>query len=118
MNEVDYDNKSQLERIQGGLVPGERLYAVYDMRGGQTGFVGLTDRRVILQDEGIIRKRKSIVSIPYSHIAMLASKDEGRAIRASSELTIVTSAGREFDLQFRSGDKAERAYSLIIEHLA
>lgn len=118
MGDVDYDSKSQLERIQTGVVSGETLFAVYDLKGGQTGFVGLTDRRVILQDEGIVRKRRSIVSIPYGQIAMLASKDEGRAIRSSSELTIVTTAGREFDLEFRSGDKAERAYAIIIRHLS
>lgn len=114
---VDFDNKSQLERIQTGLVPGESLYAVYDMRGGETGFVGITDKRLILQNEGYIRKRKHIISIPYGHISMVASADEGRMIRASSDLTIITSGGQTFEMQFRSGEKAERAYTYIIQHL-
>jgi hypothetical protein len=114
---VDFDNKNQLDRIQGGLVPGETLYAVYDMKGGGSGFIGLTDRRLIIQDEGRLRKRKSIVSIPYGQIAMVAAADEGRVIRSTSELTIVTSNGQHFDMEFRSGDKAERAYTYIIQHL-
>ena len=114
---VDFDNKSQMERIQGGLIDDEQLYAVYDMKGGGTGFVGLTNLRLILQDEGIIRKRKSLVSIPYRHIAMVASADEGGLMRKTSHLTIITSSGKEFDMEFRSSDKAERAYAYIIGHL-
>ena len=71
---VDFDNASQLARIQGGLIDGETLFAVYDMKGGGTGFIGLTDRRIILQDEGVLRKRKSLISIPYGHISMIASR--------------------------------------------
>jgi hypothetical protein len=114
---IDFDNKGQLDRIQGGLVDGEELFAVYDMKGGGTGFVGLTNRRMILQDEGVIRKRKSLVSVPYGHIAMVASADEGGVMRKTSHLTIITSAGKEFDMEFRSSDKAERAYAIIIGHL-
>jgi hypothetical protein len=114
---IDFDNASQLARIQGGLIEGETLFAVYDMKGGGTGFVGLTDRRVILQDEGVLRKRKSLVSIPYGHISMIASADEGGMMRKTSHLTIITSSGKEFDMEFLSGDKAERAYRYIIQHV-
>ncbi len=114
---VDFDKRDQMERIQSGMVPGETLYAVYDMKGGGTGFVGLTDRRVILQDEGVLRKRRSLVSIPYSHITMLASADEGGILRRTSDLSILTTGGQKFDMEFRSADKAERAYVWIIQHL-
>lgn len=114
---VDYDNKMQYERIQSGLVPGETLYAVYDMKGGGTGFMGITDRRIIVQDEGILRKKRSLVTIPYGHIAMLASADEGGVLRHTSEMTIITSGGQSFDFVFRSADKAERAYVYIVQHL-
>lgn len=114
---IDFDNKGQLDRIQSGLVENETLYAVYDMKGGGTGFMGLTDRRVVLQDEGVLRKRRSLVSIPYGQIAMVASADEGGMMHKSSNLTIITSAGKEFDMEFRSSDKAERAYRYIIMHL-
>ncbi|MEX1158655.1 MAG: PH domain-containing protein [Thermomicrobiales bacterium] len=113
---VDYDNAQQMQRIQGGLIPGEQLYAVYDMKGGGTGFVGITDRRLIIQDEGKIRKKRSLISIPYSRITMLASKDEGGMLRSTSELTVIA-GNQEFELEFRSGNKAERAYTFIIQHL-
>lgn len=113
---IDFDNRGQMERIQSGLIPGERLYAVYDMKGGGTGFVGITDRRLIIEDEGRIRKRRSLISIPYSRITMIASADEGGMIRRTSELTIYA-GGQEFEMEFRSSDKAERAYILIVQHL-
>lgn len=114
--QIDFDNKSQLERIQGGLIEGEALYAVYDMKGGGTGFIGITNRRLIVQDEGKVRKKRSLISIPYSRITMLASKDEGGLLRRTSELTVIA-GNQEFEMEFRSSDKAERAYNLIIQHL-
>lgn len=117
-DQVDYDNGNQMERIRGGLVPGETLFAVYDMKGGGTGFIGITDRRIITQDENSFgQKRRSLVSIPYSHISMLASRDEGGIMRKTSALTVITSSGLKFDFEFRNGDKAERAYTFIIQHL-
>jgi hypothetical protein len=114
--QVDYDNKSQLERIQGGLIPGETLYAVYDMKGGGTGFIGITDRRLIIQDEGKVRKRRSLISLPYSRITMISSADEGGMLRKTSELTVFAGS-QEFEFEFRSGDKAERAYTFIVQHM-
>ncbi len=114
--QVDFDDRGQLERIQGGLITGETLYAVYDLKGTGTGFIGITDRRLIIQDEGRVRKRRSLISIPYSKITMLASADEGGIIRKTSELSVYVGS-QEFELEFRSSDKAERAYSLIIQHL-
>jgi hypothetical protein len=114
--QVDFDKKDQMERIQNGLIPNETLYAVYDMKGGGTGFVGITDKRLIIQDEGKVRKKRSLISIPYSRITMLASKDEGGFMRKTSELTVIAGS-QEFEMEFRSGDKAERAYTLIIQHL-
>lgn len=113
---IDFDNQSQMERIQAGLIPGETLFAVYDMKGGGSGFMGLTNKRLVIQDEGRIQKRRSLISIPYSQIAMVSAADEGGLFRATSNLTLITASGQTFDLDFRSGDKAHRAYNIIISH--
>lgn len=113
---IDYDSKSQMERVQANLVPGETLLAVYDMKGGGTGFIGITDRRLIIQDEGRVRKRRSLISLPYSRITMVAASDEGGVLRRTSELTVFAGS-QEFEFEFRSGDKAERAHQLIVQHL-
>lgn len=45
------DEPEQLRQIQDGLLEGEQIQAVYDCTGAGTGFVGVTDRRLILQDK-------------------------------------------------------------------
>ena len=47
MSKPVYDSSKQLERIQQYVIDGETLVAVYDCKGGGTGFVGITDQRVI-----------------------------------------------------------------------
>ena len=77
MTQVQFDNKGQLDRIQEYVVPGEVLLAVYDLKGGGTGFVGITDKRLILYDQAFLRKKKAMVSVPYSHLTSIASEDSG-----------------------------------------
>lgn len=107
-----YDNKSQYERIKAYLIQGETLVAVLDCKGGGTGFVGLTDRRLIFYDQGVVLKKKAMVSIPYNQIVGVASADEG-IIFQTSEVILITSAGR-FAFEFRGADKAHKAYQYIL----
>jgi len=107
-----FDNKSQLDRIKAYLIPGENLFAVFDCKGGGSGFVGITDRRVIFYDQGILFKKKSMVSIPYNQVVGVASGDEG-VIFQTSEIILITGAGK-FSFEFRGGDKAHKAYAYIM----
>jgi hypothetical protein len=63
-----YDQKHQLQMIERALLPGERIEAVFDMKGGGTGFVGITCKRVIVYDKAFFKNSKAVVSIPYSRI--------------------------------------------------
>src|SRR5919199_2953776 len=119
--DVQYDKKEQLEKIQSGLLPGETVEAVFDMKGGGTGFIGITSRRVIIYDKAFLRKMKAVVSIPYSRIASIAAEDEsglftGRGFFGSSKLVLTTSHG-EFEFEFRSADKAHVAHDLVLGHM-
>jgi hypothetical protein len=107
-----YDNKGQFDRIAAYCIPGEQIYAVFDCKGGGTGFVGITDQRVIFYDQGVFIKKKSMISIPYNQVVGIASADEG-IIFQTSEITLITSAGR-FTFEFRGGDKAHKAYAYIM----
>ncbi len=111
--QIEYDNKGQLDRIQSLLVSPEILYAVFDLKGGGSGFVGVTDRRLIFMDQGVIRKKKSLVSLPYSKVTAVASEDSGGIVFGTSVLTVLAGS-REFDFEFRSNEKAHRAYQLIM----
>ena len=121
MADVVFDKKDQLEKIEAALLPGEELQAVFDMKGGGTGFLGITSKRVIVYDKAFLRKMKAIVSIPYSRIQTIAAEDDsglftGRGFFASSKLVLTTSHA-EFEFEFRGADKAHLAHELILQHL-
>jgi hypothetical protein len=110
-----YDIENQYRRIAAYIIPGETLYAVYDCKGAGTGFVGISDQRVIFYDQGFFLKKKSMVSIPYHQVIGVASADEG-IIFQTSELVMITAAGR-FAFEFRGADKAHWAYQFILNQV-
>jgi hypothetical protein len=118
---VIFDRQDQLEKIRAGLLPGEEIEAVLDVKGGGTGFVGITSKRVIFQDNAWAVKSMAIVSIPYSRIHTVAAEDAvglltGRGFFSSSKIIITTSAGARV-FQFRDADKAHIAHNLILRHI-
>ena len=115
MPEIYFDNRSQLERIQAYLISGETLFAVYDCKGAGTGFVGITDQRIIFYDQGVFSKHKTMISIPYNQMVGLAAADEGFIFK-TSEITIITGAGR-FSFEFRGSDKAMAAYRYVMNQI-
>lgn len=114
--QVEYDDRKQYERIAQMVSLPEVLYAVFDEKGRGSGFVGVTDRRVIFMDQGVIRKNKTIVSLPFSRITAVASEDTGGFVFGTSKLIVIAGA-REFDFEFRTNEKAHRAYQLIMWNL-
>ncbi len=121
MADVVYDKRDQLDKIQAALLTDEVVEGVFDMKGGGTGFLGVTNKRVIVYDKAFMRKMKAIVSIPYSRIISIAAQDEsgllsGRGFFASSTVVLSTSHG-EFEFEFRGADKAHLAHNLILSHM-
>lgn len=120
MVEPIYDHREQLEKIKALLVPNEILYGVFDLKGGGTGFVGVTDRRLIFMDQAFLGRQKAVVSLPYTKITMIGAEDSGKIILGSlfgsSKLTVVSDE-RVWDFEFRSDAKAHRAYTLIMQNL-
>lgn len=98
------------------VTPPEVLYAVLDEKGRGTGFVGITDRRIIFMDQGTIRKNRTIVSLPFSKVTAVASEDNGGLVFSNSKL-IVVAGDRTWDFEFRTKEKAHRAYQLIMWNL-
>lgn len=121
MADIIYDKKEQLDKIKEALLDGETVQAVFDMKGGGSGFLGITSHRIIFYDKAFLRKMKAVVSVPYSRILSLASQDEsglftGRGFFSSSTLVVHTSSG-EYDFEFRGADKAHMAHDMILAHL-
>ena len=115
MADVKYDVADQYKRVKQYIISGETLQAVFDCKGGGTGFVGISDQRIVFYDQGFLTKKKSMVSIPYHQIIAVASADEGMIFK-TSELTIITAAGK-FSFEFRGSDKAHWAYSYIMNQV-
>ena len=120
-DEVVFDKKDQLQKIEAALLPGEAVEAVFDMKGGGTGFIGITSKRVIFHDKAFLSKMKAMVSIPYSRIYTVAAEDDGGFLRgrgffSSSKLVLTTGHG-DFTFEFRGADKAHLAHNLILQHI-
>jgi hypothetical protein len=115
---VYYDRKEQYEKIASGLLPGEEVLAVFDMKGGGTGFLGVTSKRLVIYDKAFLRKMKAVVSIPLDRITTIAAQDEsglftGRGFWSSSTL-VVTTNHSQHEFEFRGADKAHHAHQLIL----
>jgi hypothetical protein len=121
MDDVTFDKKDQLERIEASLLPGEEIKVVFDLKGGGTGFIGITSKRLVFQDNKFLGRMKALVSIPYNRIHTLAAEEEAGMFRGggffgSSKIMIGTSSG-EYEFEFRGADKGQQAHTLILEHM-
>jgi hypothetical protein len=56
-------------------------------------------------DKAMLRKKKSLVSVPFNKITSVSSVDEGRGIFGSTSELIVKTGSQEFEFEFRDGDK-------------
>ena len=121
MTEPIFDKVEQFEKVQGELLPGETIEAVFDLKGAQTGFLGITSHRLVLYDKAFLRKIKALVSIPYKSIISVGAEDSsglltGRGFFSSSRLIVMTAHG-EHDMEFRGVEKAHAAHGAIIGHV-
>ena len=116
MSQIIHDKPEQLQQIQAGLLQGEEVYAVYDCIGVGTGFIGITNMRVILQDKSFVGNKLAVVSIPYKNIrsvSMLSNKSMLGRFASSSSIGIDT-GGSIKEADFRGDDKAHHAHNLIL----
>ncbi len=120
MNDVVYDSRSQLKQIESGLLDGEQIIAVYDAVGAGTGFIGLTTRRVIIQDKSFVGKRVAITSIPYSKISsvsVVSNKSWAGTFFGSS--TIAVNVGTHtYEVEFRGDHKAHHVHNVILFYIS
>lgn len=111
-----YDNKSQHERIVLYMLPGEILQAVYDCKGAGTSFVGLSDRRLIFYDQGMLIRKKTMVSIPYQRVIGIACADDESSILGTTEIVVLTAAGN-FTFEFRHINRAQWVYQYVMDQV-
>lgn len=119
-NEIPHDRSGQLKQIESGLLPGEQIIAVYDATGAGTGFVGLTDRRVIIQDNSFAGKRFAITSVPYSKItsvSVVGNKSWAGSYFSSGSVAINVGA-HTYEVEFRGDDKVRHVHDVILQYIS
>jgi hypothetical protein len=116
MSDVIYDKADQLQKIQSGLMSGEHLIAVYDGKGAGTGFIGLTDARVIIQDNSFVGGKVALTSIPYGRINAVSFVSDKSMFGkfASSSTVSISAGGGNYQVEFRGEDKAKHAHDVIL----
>ena len=120
MGEIVFDRQEQLTQIQSGLLPGEQVIAVYDAIGAGTGFIGLTDRRVIIQDKSFVGKKVALTSIPYSKItsvSVVSNKSWAGSFFSSGSIAINVGA-HSYGVEFRGEHKSHQVHNVILNHIA
>jgi len=111
-----FDKQDQFDKIQAGLLQGETVLAVYDGKGAGTGFIGLTDRRVVLQDNSFAGKRMALTSIPYSKVNAVSFVSDKSMLGkfASSSSVALEVGGKTYEVEFRGEEKAKHAHDTIL----
>ncbi|MCJ7523561.1 MAG: PH domain-containing protein [Dehalococcoidia bacterium] len=116
------DKQDQLKKVEPMCLPDEVIRAVLDLKGSGTGFLGITDKRIIFYDKSMVTEKKAVISIPYSRMSMVGSEDDKGFLIKSGPLVTgrLTVSGLGFEdrtFEFRGGDKAHLAHQLIMEYL-
>lgn len=111
-----FDKREQWDKVEAGLLPGEQLLAVYDCTGAGTGFVGVTDRRLVLQDNSFVGRQTAVTSIPYRQVqAVSFVADKSMLGRFASSSTIaITAGGAVHEATFRGEDKARWVHDTVL----
>lgn len=119
MAKATYDRRDQLQQIQSGLLDGEDIIAVYDATGTGTGFIGLTNRRVIIQDKSFLGKRFAITSIPYSKItsvSVVSDKSWKGSFFSTGSIAIHVGT-LTYEMQFRGEQKSHHVHNVILHYI-
>ncbi len=114
-----YDKKEQLQTVQASLLPDEQVFAVYDGKDIGTGFIGLTDKRVILQDNSFAGGKVAVTSIPYGRILSVSYLSNASVFgRFTEEATIVIGvSGARYEVVLRGSDKAKHTHDVILHYI-
>lgn len=120
MADVAYDRKEQFQQIQSGLLPGEEIIAVYDAIGTGTGFIGLTNRRVIIQDKSFVGKKVAITSIPYAKVTSVSVvSNRSWAGNFFSTGSIAINVGTHtYEVDFRGDQKGHHVHNVILHYIS
>lgn len=113
---IPHDKPDQLQKILSGVIAGEHVYAVYDCIGAGTGFVAVTNHRVILQDNSFVGGKSAVTSLPVRSISSISFlSDKSMLGRFFASASIAIAAGSTVrEATFRGDDKAKHIHDTIL----
>ncbi|GAB4316485.1 MAG: hypothetical protein Kow0069_18720 [Promethearchaeota archaeon] len=112
-SDAEFDKESQKDLIMPYLIEGETLKYVFDEKGVGSGFVALTNLRLIWLDKSFLTKKKVYLTIPYSKIKKIGVEvgGLGKGFFSSSVIEV-----NDKSFEFRGAEKATKAYKWIVSH--
>lgn len=119
MTEPVFDKSEQLKQVQQAILAGETIIAVYDCIGAGTGFMGLTNLRLVIQDKSFVGSRTAITSIPYKNVrsvSFLSNKSWAGHFFSSSSIA-VDIGQQTYEADFRGIEKAQHVHRVILEQI-
>jgi hypothetical protein len=119
MTAAQFDKQDQYDKIASGLLPDEQILAVYDAIGAGTGFIGVTNVRVIIQDNSFMGKKVALTSIPYSRVhsvSFVADKSVFGKFASTSQIAI-SAGGQTHHVQFRGEEKARVIHDAVLARM-
>lgn len=114
MTEPYFDMKSQHDRLTLGLIPGETLWMTLDCKGSGTGFVGITDRRLMFQDSTWRKSKNVIVSVPHDRVHAVGLSADYSFFGKGTGIISIQAGEDDWAFQFKNIAKTDLAYKLIM----
>ncbi len=90
---------------------------MFDLKGAGTGFVAITNKRLMLYDKVFLGKRKALTSVPFNQVSSVSSLDQGRGLFGATSELVVKAGTEVFEFEFRGGDKAQQAYRMMMSEI-
>lgn len=114
-----FDKQDQFDKISSGLLQGEHVIAVYDAIGAGTGFIGITNLRVVLQDNSFVGKKIALTSVPYNRVNAVSFVSNRSMLGkfASTGSIAVSAGGQTYEVEFRGDEKARHAHDAVLWHM-
>ena len=115
-----FDKQDQYDKIASGLMADEQIFAVFDCTGAGTGFMGVTNKRLVFQDNSFVGKKVAVTSIPYSRItsvSVVSDKSFAGKFFSSSALAVTVSGAKTHEATFRGEDKAAQIHNIILHYI-
>lgn len=112
--ECYFDRKDQHDRLASLLVPGEIMWMVLDCKGGGTGFVGITDKRLMFMDSSWRKSKNVIVSVPLDRVHAVGFSSTSGFLGMGQGVLSIQAGDDDWAFEFKNTEKTKIAYHLLM----